>query len=59
MTMFATYPGMSEDPVRDSRIIRRQELTPIVERLKAVLEDLETYAQITPADYDDDGHHGD
>lgn len=57
--MTATYPGMSDDPIRDSRDIRRRELTPIVERLRAILDDLEEYAKMKPADFDDDGHHGD
>jgi hypothetical protein len=57
--MTATYPGMSDDPIQDSKNIRRRELTPIVERLKSVLAELEEYAQMRPADYDDNGHHGD
>jgi hypothetical protein len=57
MTMLATYPGMSEDPTRDSEEIRRRELGPIVERLQAALRDLEQYADAV--DYDDDGKHGD
>lgn len=57
MTMLATYPGMSEDPARDSQDIRRLELGPIVERLQAALRDLERYADAV--DYDDDGRHGD
>jgi hypothetical protein len=58
MTMMtATYPGMSENPTRDSEEIRHRELGPIVERLQAALRDLERYADAV--DYDDDGHHGD
>jgi hypothetical protein len=57
--MLATYPGMSEDPVRDSKLIHREQLAPILERLKLVVDDLERYVETTPADYDDDGYHGD
>lgn len=59
MTMTAMYPGASDDPVRDSARIRREELVPIVDRLKAVLAELEEHVRMRPVDYDDDGHRGD
>lgn len=52
----ATYPGMTPDPTRDSREVRR-ELTPIVRRLRELLMELERVADAD--DYDDDGKTGD
>jgi hypothetical protein len=58
MTMLtATYPGMGEDPAWDSREVRK-ELTPIVHRLRLLLEDLERVVDAED-DTEDDGHHGD
>lgn len=44
------------DPVWDSQEIRK-ELTPIVRRLRLLLNDLERIAD--EDDYDDNGRHGD
>ena len=54
--MLATYSSTSEDPAWDSKEIRK-ELSPIVRRLRLLLEDLEQIADAD--DFDDDGRHGD
>lgn len=60
--MLATYPGrFPDDPAWDSREVRR-ELTPIVRRLRTLLEDLEKVVDdddFDDDDFDDDGRHGD
>ncbi len=54
----ASYPGVPhDDPVAESRHIRRDELSPIVAKLQAALKDLEEY--VGEVDYDDDGRRGD
>jgi hypothetical protein len=54
--MLITYSGMSPDPAWDSKQIR-EELTPIVQRLRRLLVDLERVADAK--EYDDDGKTGD
>ena len=59
MTLTATYPGMSEDPARDSREVRK-ELTPILRQLQDGLQELEDYInKIDDDETEDQGRHGD
>lgn len=61
MTMTAGYQDASfdDDPVKDSKTIRRQVIVPLMRDLNEIIRKLEESLGVTPADYDDDGRRGD